>query len=340
MFNHKKNHHNHNNNSRLCSPISACGIMTDKIPVAPISADIGEIERMMIRQTKEGKFETINYIYLVDNNKKLKGVISVKELFRQPKNKRAADLMAKELITARPHTSQERVSYLAMKNNIKAVPIIDKDDALLGVVSNDVITSIVYKETNEDLLRFAGIHRPRAMIDNVLELSTMQSLRHRFPWIFFGLLGGVAVASIIGTFEEIIEQNIILAAFIPLVVYMASAVGAQMEVFIVRDLAISHKLDFARYFFRQLGVVFLIGLLSSATLYLMCLIFYKNAAVGFVLAVALLMAIISSVLTGLIIPYSLSKLRVDPANISGPIATIIQDALSVVIYFTIASRLL
>jgi len=179
-----------------------------------------------------------------------------------------------------------------------------------------------------------------AVVDNVLKQSILKSFAHRFPWLFLGLIGGVLAAKIVEGFEKTLTENLILAAFIPVIVYMADAVGTQMESFIIRDLAIEGKIKFHKYFFRQFTVVFLIGIVSSSLLYIAANFFYKDVNISFVLAVALFAAIMSSLFTGLIIPYIFRRSRIDPANVSGPIATIIQDLLSIVIYFLVAEAML
>jgi len=333
-----KNKNNENNHHEISSS-SASRIMTEKVPIIPLSSTIREAENMLEKEME--KFETINYIYVVDGrDRKLRGVLSIKDIFRQPKEKLVKNVMRTGPITVRPHTHQERVAYLALKNNLKAIPVVDKDDNLLGVISNDVISSIIHNEASDDFLRMAGIHKYNIVLDNIFDLSIFQSFKHRFPWLFIGLLGGIAMSKIISVFEGTIEKNLILVAYIPLVVYMASAVGEQMRIFIVRDFAVNNKFDFYKYFFRHFCVVFLIGILSSITLYILNIFLYGNIEVSLVLSIALFMAILSSVFTGLLIPSLFEKIRIDPANASGPIATILQDATSVVIYFSIASILL
>lgn len=333
-----KNKNNENNQHKV-SASSAVRIMTKKVPIVSLSSTIREVENTLEKEMES--FETINYIYVVDERDgKLKGVLTIKDIFRQPKEKFVKDIMKTEPITVRPHTHRERVAYLALKNNLKAIPVVDKDDNFLGVISNDVISSIIHSEASDDFLRMAGIHKYNIVLDNVFDLSIFQSFKHRFPWLFIGLLGGIGMSKIINVFEGTIEKNLILAAYIPLVVYMASAVGEQMRIFIVRDFAVNNKFDFYKYFFRHFCVVFLIGILSSTTLYILNMFLYGNMEVGIVLSLALFMAIISSVFTGLLIPSLFEKIRIDPANASGPIATILQDATSVLIYFSIASMLL
>jgi len=131
-----------------------------------------------------------------------------------------------------------------------------------------------------------------------------------------------------------------LAAFIPLIVYMADAVGTQMEAFIIRDLALHPRIKFNKYLIKQVLIVATIGLLLSTVLFITSIILYQSMGIALTLSLALFLAIISSVVTGLLIPYLFEKTRLDPANASGPIATIVQDILSVTIYFLIASKIL
>jgi magnesium transporter len=231
------------------------------------------------------------------------------------------------------------VAYLALKHNIKSVPVVDKENVFLGIVPYDTILKTMHAEGIENVLRFGGVYN-HGSFDDIFSLPILVSLKHRLPWLILGLLGGIATAAIVGSFEEVLSKNIILAAFIPLIVYMADAVGTQMEAFIIRDLAINPELKLLKYLLRQGLIVVLIGVLVSAIMYGISLFLYHDPNVSFVLVTALFCAIISSLVTGLVIPYAFEKFNLDPANASGPVATIIQDLLSIVIYFAIASLIL
>ena len=310
--------------------------MTDKVPMIGDNATVGDVESLLLREA--ANFETINYVYLVAEGK-LKGVISLKELFRSPKTKLARELSPEKIISIHVHKDQERAAFLALKNNLKALPVIDKENNFLGVVTSDSILKILDSESAENILRFGGVAHSGSY-DNIFSIPVLTSLKHRLPWLVIGLVGGIFTASLVHSFEEILSKNIILAAFIPLIVYMADAVGTQMEAFIIRDLAVEPKLKFFKYFLRQFMIMVIIAVITSLGLYTANLIITQNNIVSLILAIALFVAVISSVLTGLIIPYLFGKLNLDPANASGPIGTIIQDFLSVFIYFTVATYLL
>ncbi|MBU0530948.1 MAG: magnesium transporter [Candidatus Uhrbacteria bacterium] len=176
--------------------------------------------------------------------------------------------------------------------------------------------------------------------EDVIKTPVRTSFRHRAPWLIVGLFGGILSAHFISFFESTLERNLILAAFIPMIVYMNDAVGTQLEAFVIRDMSLNRRLNFRRYFLRQFMVVFLIALSASLIIMAYSFLVYQDLRMSEVLGIAMLIGICSSVFTGLIIPRLVSKTRNDPANVSGPIATIIQDMFSVVIYFLIATAIL
>jgi len=174
----------------------------------------------------------------------------------------------------------------------------------------------------------------------VLTLSLWQSLTHRLPWLLIGLFGGLLTAKIVGLFEHTLQQNIILAAFIPLIVYMGDAVGTQIEAYVIRDVALHRDLPALRYFLRQCAVVFCLAVIVSVLLFSSLYLLHGSPHIASVIAVSLGTAVLSSVCTGMLIPYGFMQLSMDPANASGPVATLVQDFLSIVVYFSIASAFL
>ncbi len=313
--------------------------MTHKVPTARLEDKLLDVHKRIERNIKQ--FETVHYVYVLDNIGKLTGVLSSKDLYTSSKTKKVKDVCKKQnLVMVKPWQHQERVAYLALRHNVKAVPVVDADHTFLGVIPSDEILRILYHETHEDLMRKAGIHAGHDPFDNVLTMSLWQSFKHRIPWLFIGLLGGIFAAQIIGFFEQTLEHHLILAAFIPLIVYMGGAVATQMETFIIRDIAVDHDLPFFRYVLKQLMVIFCIAALFSLSLFAIGSLLYGSPHLSGVLAASMFGAIVSSVFTGLLVPYLFHRLRMDPANASGPMATIIQDIMSIVIYFSVASMLL
>jgi len=189
-------------------------------------------------------------------------------------------------------------------------------------------------------MHLAGIHRGALAFDSVLQIPLLKSVGHRLPWLIIGTIGGLIIAQIIRQFEVTLEKHIILAAFIPLVVYIADAVGTQLEAFVIRDFALFRKINFARYFGKHLVTVLVLAILLGIIVGLISYVLYKRIDVASVLGLAVGAATVSALFSGLIVPYIFRNLKVDPANASGPLGTIIQDAISVAIYFSVATVLL
>lgn len=309
---------------------TAAYLMTDKVPIAFLDDNISQVEKSL--RSKKEALESINYIYVIDKAEKLIGAVSIKEIFRQEGSIKLKDLISGSLISVKASDKAEKVANLAIQHNIKSIPVLDNKGKMLGVVLSDTILDIVDREIREDLAQFVGMEIDHQQI----KPSLFKSLKNRFPWLVVGMLGGFLMSKTIAFFEGTISENIILAAFIPLIVYMASAVQAQIGLFIVRDLAFNPKLNFLKYGFQQFKIVFLIGLGISALALLSSFLFYADILVSVVLAIAMFFGIISSIITGILVPFLFHKLKFDPASASGPIATIFQDLISIVIYLLVA----
>ena len=274
-------------------------ISKDFVPVVEYQKIIRDITLEIKEKIQE--WETLNYLYVIDESGKLIGIASIKEIFRQSPEIKISQVMKKKIISVQPELDQEKVAYLALKNNIKAIPVVDKDNHLLGIVSSDRILSILNKEATEDIYHMAGIFRPEFRIGNILEIPVFKSLKSRIPWLLVGLVGGIIAAWIIGFFEAYLKENLILALFIPIIIYMANAVGMQTQTLFIRDLTIQHDILFKKYFLRQLIICFLISIVLSLGFFLIVLFGWASAYLGLVLAISMLVTIIAAVF---FLPYS------------------------------------
>lgn len=313
--------------------------MTFKVPVVSHKFTMAQTEKYIRKNIHH--FDNIDYIYIVDDEYKLVHVISIKDIYRlSPKDKAYMVGKGKKLVKVLGTSHREQVAYVALKNNIMAVPVVDSEGKFLGVVNKQNILSILYKELREDILQMTGIHKSHVEYDSIHEVSLYKSVKHRILWLIIGLFGGMFAAKVIGFFEGTLEKQIILAVFIPLVVYIADAVGTQLEAFVLRDFSSFRKLNFWKYFMKQLSIVTVISLILGVIVMLLSFVIYQKIGIAFILGIAVFAASLSSIFTGLIMPFILRMLNQDPASGSGPIGTIIQDILSVSIYFIVAYLLL
>lgn len=312
--------------------------LTHQVPLA-LTTETIETVRNRIFHPKT-KLDTINYIYVLSKNQTLRGVLSINELLQAKPTQKLSQVMNTKLTVSHPQADQERIAHLALKHNIKAIPIIDHKNRFVGVVPSDQILKILNEEVQEDIYKNVGIIPP-AQINKSKEAETiLHAFGHRVPWIIIGLFGGLAGAQIVNTHQPLLERNLLLAAFMPLVVYISSAVGTQTQTLFVRDLALEPKLDVTPYFLRQISIASLIAVVCGLLATSLMALFWQAFSTGLVIGFAILMAATASTLVAIGVPYVLSKTGNDPANGSGPFGTILLDLMSLTIYFTTATLLL
>lgn len=312
--------------------------MVGNIPTCYLEDKVSDVKEKILKRAQE--FETLNYIYVLDKEGKLVGIFSLKELLQKPEETEIKSLMIKEIIKAHPYTDQKKVAFLALKYNLKAIPVVDNKEHFLGVVPSDTILEILHSEHLKDLLKsagfFDGVYFPSKMMKMPVGILT----KTRLPWLLFGLFGGIFAAKIADFFEKPLSTHFALVAFIPLIVYMADAVGTQTQTLIARNLALDTALPFRKYLLKEIKVSLLLGLLLGFILSLVSLVWYQLPYLGVVLGVSLFLTIVAAIFIGSLIPYFLYKFKQDPAIGSGPFATIITDLCSLIIYFSVATILL
>lgn len=321
---------------------SAGKAITTRVPIFQKNTTTEKIVKEITENAKN--YSSINYIYITDEEKKLIGTLSIKNLFSlAPKRKNEPIyklLQSQTLITIHPYSDQEKAAQLAVKHNIKAIPVVNKNGTFLGIVDNDHILSIMHKEKVEDLLKFAGLPEEENNLRNFLSVPLLASLEQRLPWLILGLISGLLVSQLIGAFEHVLSNTLLIAAFIPVMVYMSNAVGQQATAHLIRDSALSDNIPYFKYFIKQLTAILFIGLIMSLILFIFTSCLYTDLNLALALSLSMLGTITSSIITGFLIPYVFIQLKQDPANSSGPIGTAIQDFLSILIYFLIISLIL
>ena len=164
----------------------------------------------------QSEAEMVFYLYITDDDDRLVGVASLRALATTPADTILKNIMVKRVHTVRPETDQEEVAQIVAQYNYLAVPVLDEDDQLLGIVTVDDVVDVIREEATEDFLQMAGAGKDR----EILLKSSWENARARLPWLFASWIGGIFAASIIGTFEHLLESMIALAAFIPVIIGM------------------------------------------------------------------------------------------------------------------------
>ncbi len=290
---------------------------------------------------KESKvYESIDYIYVTEKNGELVGVFSIKELFNHSPNTPVKKFMITKVISVSSKTKGEEIADISLKYAIKSVPITESNK-LVGMVPPMKLTKMLNNSLRKDIFHFAGIHKSHLEYENTLQVPLMKSVWHRTPWLIIGLIGVLITAGVIGLFESVLEANLILAFFIPAVVYISGALGNQIQALFIRDLTVlGEKLKIHEYIIKQTAISSIIAIIVSITTLIGLSIFWKNSGIGPIISVAMFTSIMITNFTSFVITYSLKKAGKDPAIGAGPFATMISDATSIISYLIIASLLL
>ncbi len=301
-----------------------------------LESTIADIKSML--NDPDVEYDSINYIYVLDEKKRIAGVISIKEVMRENGKIRVQDRMTKDVIAVHPHTHQEKAAHLALHYGIKNIPVVDKHEKFIGIVPSDALLNITNDEVTEDLMRLEGIDSKEFKDISTLNNSAFHLMWKRLPWLIVGLGGGLIAAQVIGYFEALLEAQTILITFLPLMVYMSDAVGSQSQTIFIRYVAINNGVNFFYYLYKEMIVGVLMAIMLSLVLTLFTMLSYEPF-LGLVLGIALFCAIILSVLIAISIPWLLIRLHKDPAIGSGPFATILRDLLSIIVYFGVSHLL-
>ena len=312
---------------------SAGRLAISNVPVAFDNENIELIREKFLKEVKS--FETINYLYVLNESKKLVGVVSIKDLLNKERKGPIGEIMENGLVKARTGTDQERVVFLAIKNNLKAIPIVDKEGGFLGVVPSDKILDILQEEHMEDIF-IAGGFLVDGSIKDLENTSLKQLVLLRSPWLIIGLFGGMAAAKFIGVFEETISSFIVISFFIPVIVYLSGAVSTQSATIFIKGIAIDNNLPIYKYFIREIKVSAILAIILGTMISFISQIGWGDIRLSLILFLSVFWGVIFSVIIAILTPLFLWKIKKDPAIGTSPLVTIISDFLSIAIYLSIA----
>nr|WP_209462383.1 magnesium transporter [Virgibacillus natechei] len=278
--------------------------------------------------------EYLNYLYVIDEQKKLVGVVSYKDLLLADLEDKVKNIMLSRLVKVNVHTDQEEVAKLISRYDFVSIPVIEEDNTLAGVVTVDDVIDVVIREANEDIEKISAAGKA---ID--FETKPIIASYRRLPWLILLLFIGLVSGSIISGFEATLDQVVALAFFMPMIAGMTGNTGTQSLAVVVRGLA-TNDLNFKqvlKLIIRELWVGIIIGIVCGILILLIAYVWQGSFPLGIVVGGSLLLTLIIGTLAGTIIPLILYKFNVDPAVASGPLITTINDILSLLIYFGFAT---
>jgi magnesium transporter len=277
-------------------------------------------------------------VHVIDARRRLRGAVALSALAAAPPQQAMAALMHPGHAVS-VDADPEHAASIALRHGLVAVPVVDHGGHLQGVVPPRALMEVLRREHVEDLHRMAGIRRETAQARLAIEAPPVRRARDRLPWLMVGLAGSVLATGVVAMFEAALQAKIALAFFVPAIVYLADAIGTQSEAIAVRGLSLSHA-PMRSLVWGELRTGLLIGLALGALAWVAVWLTFRDPRLAATVALSLVIAGAAATTIGLTLPWLLSRLGRDPAFGSGPIATIVQDVLSLAVYFVIASVLI
>ncbi len=305
--------------------------VTRRVPVAAPHDLAGTI----IARLGEHPLDVVDAVFVVDDDRRLVGAIRLTELLRAPPARTAVELVDTHYPRIGARRDQEQAAALALDHGLAALPVVDDDQQFLGAIPAAVLLRVLRREHVEDLHRMAGIQREATHTRIELDDPPTRQARHRLPWLVVGLAGALVAALVVSRFERLLEERVAIAFFVPAIVYLADAIGTQTEAIAVRGLSLS-RLGLRQLVLDELGTGILLGgALAALAVPPVALLFELRLAIAVGAAIVVAGAVATTI--GLLLPWALARAGSDPALGSGPVATVIQDVLSLLIYFAMAT---
>lgn len=284
--------------------------------------------------------ETINICYVLDNQRKLKGTIALRYLLLTNPDNKIGDIMHENVISIHTLMDQEEVARQFQKYDFTAMPVVDNEDRLVGIITVDDVVDILQEEATEDIEKMAAIvpsDKP------YMKTSVFEIWKKRIPWLLFLMISATFTGKIIASFEDALSVYVVLTTFIPMLMDTGGNAGGQASVTIIRGLSL-REIEFSDYLkvlWKEMRVALMCGItLAAANFFKLMLIDKVSLMVSAVVCLTLVIAVFLAKVVGSMLPMAAKKLGFDPAVMASPFITTIVDALSLLVYFRIATLLL
>ena len=265
------------------------------------------------------------------------GIVGIERLLAAAPDTAVDRLMDHDPPVVAPNTDQEIAAWVMLEHGEGSLAVVDNDGVFLGLIAPEKMLAVLMQEHDEDLLRFSGLLATGSVARIASEERVARRLLHRLPWLAIGLIGAMVSAWLVGSSEEQLARTVQLAFFLPAIVYMADAVGTQTETLAVRGLSVG--VPIRRFVAKEMVTGALIGCVVSALFFPFCLVVFNDVSVAVAVSLALFASCGVASAVALLLPWLLNLLHKDPAFGSGPLATVVQDLLSIAIYLALASAI-
>lgn len=281
--------------------------------------------------------ETI-YTCYVTEKRKLVGVVDVKDLLTTGENRLIEEIMETNMVYVYTHDDQEDVVSTINKYNLIAIPVVDYEMCMVGIVTVDDAMSVLQEETTEDISMMAGISPNE---DSYFETSVWQHAKSRFPWLLFLMLSATITGLLLGHYEDALAVMPLLNTFVPMLTGTGGNCGSQSSTLIIRGLAVD-EIEFGDIFkvvFKEIRVALLVGFMLAVVNGIRVIIMYHDPLLAFALGITLICTVILAKAIGCMLPLVAKKLGLDPAIMAAPLITTLVDTGTIFVYFTIVTHI-
>lgn len=281
--------------------------------------------------------ETIYTCYITER-RKLVGIVSAKDLMTTDDNVPIKDLMETEIISVYTHADQEQVAQLFTKYDLLALPVIDQDGRMVGIVTFDDAMDVMVDEATEDITKMAAINPSEK---TYFETSVLQHAKNRIPWLLILMFTSIITGTIITRYENAFAAIPLLVSFIPMLMDTGGNCGSQSATLIIRGIALDEVrfTDLFKVMFKEFRISLIVGAFLAVANGVRIFIQYHNPGLAVVIACSLMGTVIMAKLVGCILPLLAKKVNLDPAIMASPLITTLVDTFSILIYFNIATVL-
>ncbi len=284
--------------------------------------------------------ETINTCYVIDNNRVLLGIVSLRKLILSSDDMLIEDLMKKEFISVNTLDDQENIAHLFKKYDLLSIPVTDNEKRLVGIITIDDIVDIIDQENTEDFQKMAAMEPNE---EEYLKTSVWELAKHRILWLLVLMISATFTGNIIRHFEDVLSSVVILASFIPMLMDTGGNAGSQSSTLVIRGLALGEiKLsDGFKIMFKEFKVALLTGSILAVVNFIRIYFFEKvSFLISITVCISLFFTVIVAKLVGGILPIIAKKLKLDPAIMASPLITTIVDAIALTLFFSLSVVLL
>ena len=296
----------------------------------PIAAPDDTVESVLKRM-RGVRFDSASVV-AVCSGPQLAGLVTIERLLAAPGQAAVATVMDAQPPVVAPGVDQEHAAWLAAQRAESGLAVVDENGQFRGLIPPARLTAILLEEHDEDFARLGGFLKSSASARSASEESVGRRLWHRLPWLAVGLIGVFVSAALLASVERQMSANLAVAYFIPGIVYLAAAVGTQTETLAIRGLSVG--VGIGGVVGREAATGLLVGLLLAATMMPTISWLWHDVALAAAVSLAVLAASTVATMVALALPYLLHRLGSDPAFGSGPLATVVEDLLSILLYLT------